>query len=49
MKLPPHAFAQALESFQEALETCDIASTVPKCAADRPETDMEYRKRMSGR
>ena len=40
---------QALESFQEALETCDITSIVPKCATDKPETDMEYRKRMSGR
>ena len=40
---------EALESFQEALETCDITSSVPKCSTDRPETDMEYRKRMSGR
>ena len=35
---------EALESFQDALEGCEITSEVPKC---RPETDMEYRKRMS--
>mmetsp|Transcript_18113 Transcript_18113/g.36877 ORF Transcript_18113/g.36877 Transcript_18113/m.36877 type:complete len:265 (-) Transcript_18113:208-1002(-) len=40
---------KALESFQDALEGCDITSEVPKCTVERPETDMEYRKRMSAR
>ena len=40
---------EALEEFQASLEGCDIQSAVPKCAPERPESDMEYRKRMSGR
>ena len=38
---------QALEEFQEALETCDITSTCAPPERVRPETDMEYRKRMA--
>jgi len=41
---------EALESFQGALEGCDITSkevAAAKRKADRPETDMEYRKRIS--
>lgn len=39
----------ALEDFQEALETCNIdAVTCSPPVLDRPETDMEYRKRMAG-
>lgn len=42
---------QALQDFQEALETCDITTTCTgeAAVAARPETDMEYRKRMSRR
>jgi len=36
---------EALGDFQEALEMCDITSTCKPL--DRPETDMEYRKRMA--
>jgi hypothetical protein len=35
MRLPGYHPTQALEDFQEALETCDITSTVPKCSTDR--------------